>query len=75
MKKLRIIIDVMMYIFFIILMGHHITENLIHEILGTGIIILFVLHNIININSSNRISGKIWNCYRQNENNIVKCLA
>ena len=37
MKKLRIIIDVIMYIFFIILMGHHVTGNLIHEILGTGI--------------------------------------
>lgn len=49
MKKLRIIIDVIMYIFFIILMGHHITENLIHEILGTGIIILFIIHNLLNI--------------------------
>ena len=37
MKKLRIIIDVAMYIIFIILMGHHVTGNLIHEILGTGI--------------------------------------
>ena len=49
MKKLRIIIDVIMYIFFIILMGHHITGNLIHEILGTGIIILFIIHNLLNI--------------------------
>lgn len=49
MKKLIIIIDVIMYIFFIILMGHHITGNHIHEILGTGIIILFLIHNLINI--------------------------
>lgn len=49
MKKIRIITDVVMYIFFIILMGHHITENLIHEILGTCIIVLFIIHNIINI--------------------------
>lgn len=38
-----------MYIIFIILMGHHITGNLIHETLGTGIIILFIIHNLINI--------------------------
>lgn len=49
MKKLRIIIDIVMYIFFIILMGHHVTGNLIHEVLGTGIIILFIIHNILNI--------------------------
>lgn len=49
MKKIRIIIDVVMYIFFIILMGHHITGNHIHEILGIGTIILFIIHNIINI--------------------------
>ncbi len=49
MKKIRIIIDVVMYIFFIVLMGHHITGNLIHEILGTGIIILFIIHNLLNI--------------------------
>lgn len=48
MKKVRIVIDVMMYICFIILMGHHITDNLIHEILGTGTIILFIIHNILN---------------------------
>jgi len=48
MKKFRIIIDVIMYVFFIILMGHHITDNLIHEILGTGTIVLFIAHNILN---------------------------
>ena len=49
MKKLRIIIDVVMYLLFVILMGHHITGNHIHEILGTGTIVLFIIHNIINI--------------------------
>ncbi len=49
MKKFRIIIDVLMYILFVILMGHHITENLIHEILGIIMLILFIIHNILNI--------------------------
>lgn len=49
MKKFRIIIDVLMYIIFIVLMGHHITENKIHEILGIVMFILFILHNFLNI--------------------------
>ena len=48
MKKFRIIIDVIMYIIFIVLMGHHITENKIHEILGIVIFILFIIHNLLN---------------------------
>lgn len=59
MKKLRIIIDVIMYVFFIILMGHHITDNLIHEILGTGTIVLFIVHNILNFKFyKNLFNGK-----------------
>ena len=49
MKKFRIIIDVLMYIMFIILMGHHITDNKIHEILGIVMFGLFIMHNILNI--------------------------
>ena len=48
MKKFRIIIDVLMYIIFIVLMGHHITENKIHEILGIVMFILFIIHNLLN---------------------------
>lgn len=49
MKKFRIIIDVLMYIIFIVLMGHHITENKIHEILGIVMFILFIIHNLLNL--------------------------
>lgn len=48
MKKIKIIIDIIMYVLFIILMGHHITDNLIHEILGTTLFILFIIHHILN---------------------------
>lgn len=48
MKKTKMIIDILMYLIFIILMGHHITENLIHEILGTTLFILFIIHHILN---------------------------
>ena len=48
MKKIKIVIDILMYFIFVILMGHHITENLIHEILGTILFILFIVHHILN---------------------------
>ena len=48
MKKIKIVIDILMYFIFVILMGHHITENLIHEILGTILFILFIIHHILN---------------------------
>ena len=48
MKKIKMIIDILMYLLFIILMGHHITENLIHEILGTTLFVLFIVHHILN---------------------------
>ena len=48
MKKIKIVIDILMYFIFIILMGHHITENSIHEIFGTILFILFIVHHILN---------------------------
>lgn len=48
MKKIKMIIDITMYLLFIILMGHHITDNLIHEILGTILFVLFIVHHILN---------------------------
>ena len=48
MKKLRIIIDIIMFILIIILMGYHITDNKIHEYIGITIFVLFIIHHIIN---------------------------
>ena len=49
MKKIRILIDMLMTIFFIILMGYFITGNKVNEILGTITFVLFIIHNILNI--------------------------
>ena len=49
MKKIRMLLDIAMTIMFIILMGYYITGNTVHEILGTIIFILFIIHNILNI--------------------------
>ncbi len=49
-RNVRIIIDILMTIFFILLMGYHITENKIHEYLGTITLLLMIIHNILNIN-------------------------
>lgn len=48
-RKIKILIDVIMTILFIILMGYFITDNKIHEILGTITFALFIFHHILNI--------------------------
>lgn len=49
-KNVRTIINILMTIFFIVLMGYHITENKIHEYLGVITLWLMIIHNILNIN-------------------------
>lgn len=49
MKKFRMILDIVMTLLFIILMGYYVTDNIVHEILGTITFVLFILHNILNI--------------------------
>lgn len=48
-KKFRIILDIVMTCLFIILMGYYVTDNKVHEILGTITFVLFIIHNVINI--------------------------
>lgn len=49
MKKFRMILDIVMTLLFIILMGYYVTDNTVHEVLGTITFVLFILHNILNI--------------------------
>ena len=48
MKIFRIVIDITMYILFVLLMGHHIIGGLSHEILGIILFALFITHNVLN---------------------------
>ena len=48
-KKFRIILDIVMTCLFIILMGYYVTDNAVHEILGTITFVLFIIHHILNI--------------------------
>lgn len=48
-RKIKIILDIVMTILFITLMGYYITNNFVHEILGTITFVLFIIHNILNI--------------------------
>ncbi len=63
-KYIRIIIDVIMFILFIILMGYHITGNNIHEILGVITFLFFILHHIVNIKWYKTIFKGKYNVYR-----------
>ena len=48
-REIKILVDVIMTILFIILMGYFITDNKVHEILGTITFVLFIFHHILNI--------------------------
>ena len=48
-SKIKKIIDIVMTILFIVLMGYYVTDNKVHEILGTITFILFIIHHILNI--------------------------
>ena len=63
-KNLRIIIDIIMFILFIILMGYHITGNKTHEILGVITFIFFILHHIVNIKWYKTLFKGKYNFYR-----------
>lgn len=59
MKKVKIIIDVLMLIVFIALMCNQLTGIFTHEILGVSVIVLFIIHQILNINFyKNLFKGK-----------------
>ena len=63
-KNLRIIIDIIMFILFIILMGYHITGNKAHEILGVITFVFFILHHIVNIKWYKTLFKGKYNFYR-----------
>lgn len=49
MKVVRMFLDILMFILMLILMGPHITDNFIHEILGVTTFILFIIHHTLNV--------------------------
>lgn len=63
-KNLRIIVDIIMFILFIILMGYHIVSNEKHEILGVITFVFFILHHILNIRWYKTIFKGKYNFYR-----------
>ena len=48
MKKLRMTIDIAMTIVLIGLMAYSLIGTLTHEILGTAMFVLFIVHHILN---------------------------
>lgn len=48
MKKIKIIIDVLMTIALLFLMAYNLIGDVTHEVIGTVILILFIVHHILN---------------------------
>ena len=47
-KTIKIITDILMTVLMFVLMGIHLTGQMLHEISGTACFVLFVLHHILN---------------------------
>lgn len=50
MKKIKILVDILMTLIFILLMCNQITGVFTHEILGISTFVLFIIHHILNKN-------------------------
>ena len=45
---LRMSVDVLMTVLFLVLMAYHVTGNRLHEWLGILLYVLFLLHHVLN---------------------------
>lgn len=45
----RVVVDVAMTALFLVLMAYHVTGNSLHEWLGMGLFLLFVVHHVLNL--------------------------
>lgn len=58
-KRVKMLVDIAMAVVFIMLMCNQITGIFAHEILGISVIVLFIIHQILNINYyKNILKGK-----------------
>lgn len=64
MKKLRMAIDIAMTIVLVGLMAYSLIGTLTHEILGTAMIILFMIHHILNRKWFGGLSKGRYNAFR-----------
>lgn len=48
MKKARLIIDILMMLFLVLLMAYSLIGETLHEVFGTLIFVLFIVHHILN---------------------------
>lgn len=47
--KVKMLIDLLMTVFLLMLMAYQITGEKLHEWLGAGMVVLFLIHNLLNI--------------------------
>jgi len=52
---LKVGLDVVMTALFLLLMAYHVTGNRLHEWLGMFLFIIFILHNVLNLNWYKRL--------------------
>lgn len=47
-RIVKIVIDALMYVLFLLLMGQHLASGALHEWIGVGLFACFIVHNLLN---------------------------
>ena len=47
--KLKMMIDLLMTLSLLLLLSYQLTSQTVHELLGTGMVVLFIAHNLLNL--------------------------
>ena len=63
MKKLKIIIDILLFIITIALFNIGLIGNLMHEILGIALAILIIIHILLNFKWIKQVTKNLYNIY------------
>lgn len=71
MKKIKIVLDIIMFISMILLMKTNITGLQLHEILGICLFIIFIIHKIINFKWVKSVGKNIFNKNMKSKSKIM----
>lgn len=71
MKKIKIILDIIMFVSMILLMKTNITGLQLHEILGICLFIIFIIHKIINFKWVKSVGKNILNKNMKNKSKMM----
>ncbi len=62
--KLKMTVDLLMTLFLLLLLSYQLVSQRVHELLGTGMVILFIAHNLLNLGWYKNLLRGRWDAVR-----------